>query len=137
MNDKIKCIRKKFNITAKELSNKIGIPYRTIVNYENSTRKISSDFIESLVIHLGINANWLLTGKGNMLLTDEKKRIEINNGHTINGVGNITGNVIFSENDFDNKQEAKEVVGLMKYAPPAFIHNIKSKLLEFKKFSEL
>ena len=143
MNNRIKNIRKVLNLTAKELSEKIGIPYRTIVNYENGTRKASSDFIEALVIHLGINSNWLLTGKGEMFISNNEKENSNNfilekrpkeKDLEVKGkVVNSNGELLFR---FTTEEDIKEVCSLMEYAPPAVLKQIKKKLLEIKKISE-
>jgi phage repressor protein C with HTH and peptisase S24 domain len=47
----------------------LGIPFSTYQKYEMNNRSPGADAIE-IFIRAGINANWLLTGEGEMLLSD-------------------------------------------------------------------
>ena len=132
-------VREYLKLSKKDFSHNIGISPNAYTNYIAGKRIIPTDVAIKIKQLYDISIDWLLTGKGNMKLdvSDEKKNI--NNGHIVmNGNGNfISGDIKVNESDFDTKNKVKEVFGLMKYAPPAFIDNIKNKLLEFKKFSEL
>lgn len=49
-----------------ELAKKVGIAQRTVNNYMNGKRKISFDFIIKIVTIFDLDANWLITGEGEM-----------------------------------------------------------------------
>ncbi|HAI68975.1 MAG TPA: XRE family transcriptional regulator, partial [Gammaproteobacteria bacterium] len=53
-------------LNLKEFSEKIKIPYRTLQNYLLGKRTIRMDALTNICIHMGINLNWLATGKGEM-----------------------------------------------------------------------
>lgn len=63
---KIKLIREKLNLSVAKLSEKIGIPQRTIVSYERNERTPSLEFLAQLCNILNINANWFLSNKGEL-----------------------------------------------------------------------
>ncbi len=66
--DNLKKIRNILNISLADLSSKIGIPQRTITSYEQKERLCSAKFIANLHKYLNINANWFVTGEGEMFL---------------------------------------------------------------------
>jgi transcriptional regulator with XRE-family HTH domain len=63
--EKIKEIRKKLGLSVPKLSERINIPVRTIVSYEGG-RTPSLEFVTRLCNELNINANWFISGKGEM-----------------------------------------------------------------------
>ena len=65
----LKQIRNKLNISVKDLSNIIGIPERTICSYERKERLCSTEIITLLSKKMHVNANWFVTGNGEMFLT--------------------------------------------------------------------
>lgn len=82
--------------TESKLAYLIGMEQRTVNNYMSGKRKISFDFIESIVRTFGIDANWLLTGKSEDVIPDEltKSPLVSNGSGTVGSVisGNVTGN---------------------------------------------
>ena len=57
------------NLKQDEASDKLGIPFSTLKKYEMNSRKPGAEAIEALVKE-GVNANWILTGIGPMLIAD-------------------------------------------------------------------
>ncbi|OOF65148.1 helix-turn-helix domain-containing protein [Rodentibacter sp. Ppn85] len=51
-----------------EVSRMSDIPYSSLQNYLRGEREPNVDTLVKLSIHLGINLNWLLTGKGTMFV---------------------------------------------------------------------
>lgn len=64
--NRIKEIRKKLNLSVAKMAEKIKIPSRTITGYERNERTPSVEFVAQCCTILNINANWFLTGKGEM-----------------------------------------------------------------------
>lgn len=62
--ERIKEIRTKLNLSVAKLADKIGIPARTITGYERGERTPSMEFLASLSTVLNVNANWFVTGEG-------------------------------------------------------------------------
>lgn len=56
-----------------EFAKELGIPYNTLTSYLGG-REPSVRFVGLLVDKLNINANWFLTGKGEMLQEDIKEK---------------------------------------------------------------
>ena len=44
----------------KEFSEAIGVPYRTVTNYENGSREPGSDYISKVADYCGCTTDWLL-----------------------------------------------------------------------------
>ena len=66
MKYRIKEIRKSEGLTQTEFAERLGIPTRNIVNYENGLRSPSSGNVQNICRTFGINEQWLLTGEGEM-----------------------------------------------------------------------
>lgn len=64
--ERIKEIRSKLKLSVAKFAEKIKIPARTIVSYENDGRNPSIEFLTQCCTILNVNANWFLTGKGDM-----------------------------------------------------------------------
>ena len=64
--DRIRMIRKSKKKTIEQFSDTIGVPVRTISNYERGERGISVDYLYRLYTQLNANIHWVLTGKGSM-----------------------------------------------------------------------
>lgn len=62
---RLKKVRNSLGKGQKEMAELLGVNYRTYQNYENALNAPNWDACESLV-RLGVNANWLLTGEGEM-----------------------------------------------------------------------
>jgi len=74
LKDRVREVRKLKGLTISELSKKIGVPERTISNYELGERKISVEYITLLNTHLGTSLNWLISGEGEMFIGDAPKK---------------------------------------------------------------
>lgn len=66
--ENLKKIRKTLNFSVNELADKIGIPARTIGGYERNERKMSLEIVTQLCKNLNVNANWFVTGEGDMFI---------------------------------------------------------------------
>ena len=69
--ERIKQIRQALNLSVAKLAQKINIPPRTITGYERKERTPSIEFAAQCCTILNINANWFLTGKGEMFNRNE------------------------------------------------------------------
>ncbi len=69
--ERIKNLRKNLNITAKDFANILQIPLRTIGSYERNEAQPSPKFFSALIDMYHININWLLTGEGNVFLSEK------------------------------------------------------------------
>lgn len=67
MFERIKKLRKFFNLTQQDFAEKIGISYRALQNYEKGDRLLPTETVAYLYTHLGVNPVWLLVGEGDML----------------------------------------------------------------------
>lgn len=72
MKDRIKQIRKHFNMSQSEFGQRVGVKGNTIGNYEIGLRAPSDAVIFSICREFNISESWLRTGEGEMLEhTDE------------------------------------------------------------------
>jgi len=69
--NRIRSARKKLKLSQKELSERSGLPLPSLKDYETGKRMPGGEAIASLC-QAGISANWLLTGKGEMLRSSEQ-----------------------------------------------------------------
>ena len=66
MKDRIKAIRKHYDLTQAEFGYRIGVKGNTITNYENDLRNPSDAIIVSICREFNVNEEWLRTGNGEM-----------------------------------------------------------------------
>jgi transcriptional regulator with XRE-family HTH domain len=57
--------------TSGTIADTLGIPVRTIGSYEREEAQPSPKFLAALIEKYNVNANWLLTGNGNMFLSEK------------------------------------------------------------------
>lgn len=70
ISEQLKLIRKNKGLTQQEFANQLEVSTATIASVENGSRDIPKALMKSLVKKFGINANWLLTGEGEMFQSD-------------------------------------------------------------------
>jgi len=122
---RLKQLRLELNMTQNDLSHILGIPKQRIADIESGkVKNLRGEEIVSLERKYKISPIWLSTGDGEMF---------INKG-TVIGINN--GNISISAATFDHTGIVKEIIELLKYAPPGYLDIIKNKLEEFKKMSE-
>lgn len=73
---RIKEIRSKLNLSVAKLAEKIQIPARTITGYERAERTPSIEFVAQCCTILNINANWFLTGEGDMFIPPKFEQVQ-------------------------------------------------------------
>lgn len=62
-----------------DFSKKTSIPYQTLMNYLNGNRQPTTENLQKISIHTNINITWLLTGEGEMFISDRSEKV-INSG---------------------------------------------------------
>lgn len=67
--ERLKAFRGTLQLKQEEIAAQSDIPLDTYRKYEGGSRQPGADALAGLVL-VGINANWLLTGKGTMLRAD-------------------------------------------------------------------
>lgn len=68
MKNRIKEVRKYFNLTQTDFGIKVGVKGNTITNYETGLRTPSDSVILSICREFNVNENWLRTGDGDMFV---------------------------------------------------------------------
>ncbi len=74
---RIKELRAELNISSAKFAAAIDIPVRTIGSYERNEVQPGAKFLKALIDCYYVNVNWILTGKGNMFIS-QKTNIDLN-----------------------------------------------------------
>lgn len=74
MKDRIKLIRKNFNLTQQEFADKLGISKQNIVNYECRSKIPSQSAVTNICRTFSVNETWLLTGEGEMFAPADREQ---------------------------------------------------------------
>ena len=81
MVDRIKELRQKIFVSQSNMEDCLNLSRNTLSAYERGKAFFKPHTLQTLSSKYNININWLLTGKGNMLLSDNDN---INNNNIIN-----------------------------------------------------
>ena len=66
----LRTIRNTLKLSQQEFGKLLGIPQTTYANYENGKTNIPDDIKLKLFNEFSVNLNWLISGQGNMLISD-------------------------------------------------------------------
>lgn len=66
---RIKELKKCLDVTSAQLAKNLDIPVRTIGSYERNEAQPGAKFFNALLEQYNVNANWLISGQGNMFLS--------------------------------------------------------------------
>jgi transcriptional regulator with XRE-family HTH domain len=125
---RLKELRKELKLSSKIFAENIGEKDYKIRDSETEKQKIANDLLEKIGIYYNINLNWLLTGKGEMFLSNYNG-INIKNK---NGNVAINGNINVNTKDYADSEEIKEVIELLKYASKPLLDKFADKLKKIK-----
>ena len=119
MKDRIKEIRKAYNLTQVQFGERIGIKGNTVTNYESGSREPSNAVIASICREFNVSEKWLLTGNGEM-----KKQLTEDEELT-----SLFGKLL-SEDDSENLTRVKKafIAEMLRLEPAAW-----EKILEIAK----
>ena len=107
----------------------LGINYRTYQNYEVGRSDIGWDALSALA-KLGFDANWLLTGEGEM----KRGEVGTSAGQVLESAA---GRMVQTQQCTPIRPEIAELVELLdNYANKTLLEDLKSKLLNIKKVME-
>lgn len=76
MNERIKKIRKFFELTQTEFAERIGSVQNTITGYESGRRSPSNQVIALICREFGVNEDWLRNGAGEMFAPDPGNELD-------------------------------------------------------------
>ena len=68
MNDRLKKLRKAFDLTQQEFADRIGVKRNSLANYETGRNTPIDAIIVSICREFNVNEEWLRTGAGDMFL---------------------------------------------------------------------
>jgi transcriptional regulator with XRE-family HTH domain len=74
--ERIKQIRSELGLSVAKLADKINIPARTITGYERGERTPSIEFLSQCCTVLNLNANWFVSGEGNMFNPPQFEQVQ-------------------------------------------------------------
>jgi transcriptional regulator with XRE-family HTH domain len=86
LNVRVREIRKYLRLTQVEFSSKLGLKQGSIADWERGKSTPSIETLTNIADNFNINLHWLLTGKGEMFLSDKKEPQEkrVDNNELIN-----------------------------------------------------
>lgn len=115
--------------TYQELADILEIKLATIDNWKKRHFVPEKNLLKC--VHLtNCDYDWLVTGEKK----ETSNSIVGNNGVIIDGGHGNNININISQ--FDHKEDIKEIIELLQYAPSNFLDTVKDKLYEFKKLSQ-
>ena len=133
---RIKEVRKKLKYNSRDdFATNMGIPFSTLRSYEQGKSSIPHTFLIKLNEQYSVSIDWLLTGKGEMFINSEPKNSEASgSNNNVVGFNNINGDITI--NEYNDKEDIKEIVELLKFVPKATLHRLKDKLNKIKEVNE-
>jgi len=70
MNERLKLLRQNLNLSQREIADALEISPRSWQQYENGASIPGGKVLESLLVKLRVNINWLLSGSGQMYFAE-------------------------------------------------------------------
>lgn len=72
IDENLRKIRSKLGLSVAKFADKLKMSANTLTNYEQNRREPSATLFVQLNKELNVNLNWLVTGKGEMFLSDSE-----------------------------------------------------------------
>lgn len=79
VNERIKLLRTQLSLSVDEFAIKCNINRATVYRMESGESDVKQKTIKSIATALGVNTNWLLTGKGKMFVEADKTKNSLSN----------------------------------------------------------
>lgn len=137
-NSNFSTLRKHLKLSQDEFAEKLGTSQDMISKIETGKTSISQKISIKLLNEFNVNLNWLFSGKGSMFLASEGEKISLTAADSVVSIVNGSGNTVeIKKGEVVDLGEIKEIIECLKYAPKPFLDNLKTKLKEFKKMSEV
>lgn len=73
MNERIRQLRKSLGLTLEEFGAKVGVTKQTVSRLENGVNAVTEQMFKSICREFSVNEEWLRSGIGEMLNTNERK----------------------------------------------------------------
>ncbi|MCT7524500.1 helix-turn-helix domain-containing protein [Aliarcobacter cryaerophilus] len=121
-------VREKLDFKKSEFAEELGIKSFNIRDIESGKQKIPIELAEMMEEKFSISGWWLLTGKGEMFIVNNKSSsVNVNNSNNV-AVNNGNGTITINTKDYVDSNEIKELLELLKDTPKSWIHNIIERL---------
>lgn len=135
--DRLKIARESTGKSQREMADQLGTSFRAWQDYEAGKNFPGGKVFESLV-KLGFNANWLLTGEGDMRVGGSFKHLTDEDLEFGRGLCQIGEPVVAEQyKKYDRDDEAEELCRLLKrYGNKAMIEDLRARLLKIKQVVE-
>ena len=84
MQTRLILLRKKLEFKSqKSFAQVIGIPWRTLQQYEQGVSQIPSSFLTKLMVQFYVSSDWLLSGNGSMFIQPSNHKLKFENDELI------------------------------------------------------
>lgn len=107
MEKRIKDLRLSLQLSVDELSLRTLTPAASIYAYEKGSRKVSLEYVQSLLINCAANPIWILSGKGDMFIDEMYDAL---NHIASTSLRETLANAILTANANNNLDELEQVV---------------------------
>ena len=74
--ERLKKIRNQLRLTVNEIADVLQMKARTYGSYEREENNVSIELVTSLCKNLNVNANWFVTGEGEMFNAPKYEQVE-------------------------------------------------------------
>lgn len=137
LSERLKIARESIAKSQKEMAEALGVGLKSWQVYEQGSSVPGGNVFESLV-KLGFNANWLLTGEGDMRVGGSFKHLTDEDLEFGRGLCQIGEPVVAEQyKKYDRDDEAEELCRLLKrYGNKAMIEDLRARLLKIKQVVE-
>jgi transcriptional regulator with XRE-family HTH domain len=137
LSSRLKIARESLGKSQKEIAALTGASYRAWQGYENGENQPGAKVIEALA-KLGINANWLLTGKGSVQVVEGiPSQYAKDNIGVVQSTGMISGSITQGSKEEMLPDDIREICELLRhYSSTAFKERLKAQLLKIKEEEE-
>lgn len=126
--ERFKIIRNHLSLNQEEMAQIFQFKWHKIKDIEIGKQKVSVELAEMIENKFSISGWWLLTGRGNMFIDDNKfSNINVNNSKNV-AVNNGNGTITINANDYVDSNEIRELLEILKDVPKSWVKNIIERL---------
>ena len=105
-NERIRQIREHLGVTQEEFGRPLGLDWFSVRDLESGKKRVTPALIVSIEKNHSINSHWMLTGEGNMILSEDKNSVAEKKESPFNPVSGLRFRQSLPEKEEAEYQEA-------------------------------